>query len=297
VLQDKVAIVTGAGAGIGRETALLLAAKGAKVVVNDLGTTVGGEGQSAAPAEETVRMIKSAGGEAAVSLDSVSTWKSAHRIVQAAMDSFGRLDIVINNAGNVRWGAFTELTEEDYRSILSVHLDGSFFVSRAAAVEFQRQKSGVFVHTTSTSGLMGHYNQAHYCVAKAAIVGLSKAIALDMKAYNVRSNCIAPFAATRMAAGVKRTPELEARLARMKPAQNAQLSVALASDAAKAVNGQVFIVRGNEIFLAGQGFPVRGMQDSAGWSPESIAAQVFPAFASQFTPVVGFNDYFTWEIG
>lgn len=296
VLQGKVAIVTGAGAGIGRETALLLAAKGAKVVVNDLGTTVAGEGQSSGPAQETVRMIREAGGEAAVSLDSVSTWSSAHRIVQAALDSFGRLDIVINNAGNVRWGAFTELTEEDYRSILTTHLDGSFFVSRAAAVIFQRQQSGVFVHTTSTSGLMGHYSQAHYCAAKAGVVGLSKAIALDMKPYNVRSNCIAPFAGTRMAGSAKRTPELEARVARMKPAQNAQLSVALASDAAKEVNGQVFIVRGNEIFLAGQGFPVRGMGDSAGWSPETIASRVFPAFASQFAPLAGFNDYFTWQI-
>ena len=296
MLNGKVAIVTGAGAGIGRETALLLASKGAQVVVNDLGTTVAGEGHSPGPAAETARMIADAGGAAVVSLDSVATWSSAHRIVQTAMDVFGRLDIVINNAGNVRWGAFTELTEDDYRSIVSTHVDGSFFVSRAAAVQFQKQKSGVFVHTTSTSGLMGNPNQAHYCTAKAAIVGLSKAIAVEMQPYNVRSNCVAPFAATRMAATVQLTPELEARVARMKPAQNAQLSVALAADPAKDVNGQVFIVRGNEIFLAGQGFPVRGMQDTNGWTPESILERALPAFASQFTPVVGFNDYFKWPI-
>lgn len=296
MLNGKVAIVTGAGAGIGRETALLLASKGAKVVVNDLGTSVSGEGHSAGPAEETVKLIEDAGGSAVVSLDSVSTWASAHRIVQTAMDTFGRLDIVINNAGNVRWAPFTELTEEDYRSIISVHVDGTFFVSRAAAVQFQKQNGGAFVHTTSTSGLMGHYNQAHYCTAKAGIVGLSKAIALDLKAYNVRSNCIAPFAATRMAGSTTRTPELEARLKLMKPAQNAQLSVALASDAAKDVNGQVFIVRGNEIFLAGQGFPIRGMHDSSGWTPEAIVERALPAFASHFTPLQGFNDYFKWRI-
>jgi NAD(P)-dependent dehydrogenase (short-subunit alcohol dehydrogenase family) len=297
VLEGKVAIVTGAGGGIGRETALLLASKGARVVVNDLGTSVKGEGQSSAPAAETARMIKDAGGEAAVSADSVATWKSAHRIVQTALDSFGRLDIVINNAGNVRWGAFCDLTEDDYRSIVSTHVDGTFFVSRAAAVEFQKQKSGVFVHTTSTSGLMGHYNQAHYCTAKSAIVGLSKAIALDMKPYNVRSNCVAPFAMTRMADSVlQRTPEAIARLERMKPAQNAQLSVALASAAAKDVNGQVFIVRGNEIFLAGQGFPVRSVHESTGWSPESIVEHALPALAIDFTPVSGFNDYFKWPI-
>jgi NAD(P)-dependent dehydrogenase (short-subunit alcohol dehydrogenase family) len=296
MLEGKVAIVTGAGAGIGRETALLLASKGASVVVNDLGTSVSGEGHSSAPAAETVSMIKAAGGAAVASADSVADWKSAHRIVQAALDTFGRLDIVINNAGNVRWGPFWELGEDEYRSIVSTHLDGTFFVSRAAALQFQKQKGGVFVHTTSTSGLMGHNNQAHYCAAKSAITGLSRAIAIDMKPYGVRSNCVAPFAFTRMADGVKRSPEAMARLERMKPAQNAQLSVALASDAAKDVNGQVFIVRGNEIFLAGQGFPIRGIHEAAGWSPETIVQHAFPALAASFTPTIGFNEYFTWPI-
>jgi NAD(P)-dependent dehydrogenase (short-subunit alcohol dehydrogenase family) len=166
MFEGKVAIVTGSGGGIGRETALLLAKQGAKVIVNDLGSSVIGEGKSSAPAEETARMIKDGGGEAAVSTDSVSDWKSAHRIVQAALDAFGRLDIVINNAGNVRWSPFWETDEDSYRSIVGAHLDGTFFVSRAAAPHFVKQKSGVYVHTTSTSGLMGHHNQAHYCESR-----------------------------------------------------------------------------------------------------------------------------------
>lgn len=294
MLQGKVAIVTGSGGGIGRDTALLLASKGARVVVNDLGTSVLGEGQDGGPAEETARMIRQAGGEAVASCDSVAEWKSAHRIVETALDAFGRVDIVINNAGNVRWGAFSELTEADYRSIVSIHLDGTFFVSRAAAPHFQKQQSGVYVHTTSTSGLMGHYNQAHYCGAKAGIAGLSKAIALDMKPYNVRSNCIAPFAFSRMASGLVRSPEQIAKLERMKPAQNAQLSVALASDASAGVNGQVFIVRGNEIFLAHQGWPVRSVHDANGWNPESIVEHALPALEMDFTPMQGFGEYFTW---
>lgn len=294
MFEGKVAIVTGAGGGIGRETALLFAKLGAKVVVNDLGTSVVGEGRSSGPAEETVRMIKDAGGEAAASTDSVSNWQSAHHIIQTALDHFGRLDIVVNNAGTVRWTAFSELDEESYRSIVSVHLDGTFFVSRAAAPHFQKQKSGVYVHTTSTSGLMGHYNQAHYCAAKLGVVGLSKAIALDMKPYNVRSNCIAPFALSRMAGGVVRSPEHMARLQKLQPAHNAQLTVGLAADAAKDVNGQVFIVRGNEILLAGQGFPTRAVHDANGWTPQTVVEHALPALAVGFTPVVGFNEYFTW---
>jgi len=294
MLEGKVVLVTGAGNGIGRETALLAAQKGAKVVVNDLGSTVVGDGQSKGPAEETVQAIKAAGGEAVASYESVADWHSAHRIVETALDAFGRIDVVINNAGNVRWGAFAELTEADYRSIVSVHLDGTFFVSRAAAPHFKKQNGGVYVHTSSSSGTIGHYDQAHYCAAKAGIVGLSKAIALDMKQFNVRSNCVAPFAFSRMAGGKVRSPEQQAILARLKPAQNAQLSIALAADAAKEVNGQVFIVRGNEIFLSHQGLPVRGMHSDGGWTPESINQRAFPSMSVDFTPVQGFNEYFTW---
>jgi len=296
MFEGKVALVTGAGGGIGGATALLFAAKGAKVVVNDLGGSVIGEGSSTGPAEETARMIRDAGGEAVISADSVSEWASAQHIVGAALDHFGRIDIVVNNAGNVRWGPFWEMEIEEYRSIVSTHVDGSFFVSRAAAPHFKAQNGGVFVHTTSTSGLMGHFNQVPYCTAKAAILGLSKAIALDMKPYGVRSNCMAPFAQTRMVQGQVRGPAHQAILDKLTPEQPARVTVALASDAAKDVTGQAFIVRGNEIFLAGQGYPVKSVHRDHGWTPEEITAHAFPAMAAGFTPSDGFNAYFTWDV-
>lgn len=296
MMEGKVVLVTGGGGGIGRETALLFAKKGARVVVNDLGSSVIGEGSSSTPAEETCELIRKSGGEAIISCDSVADWKSAHRIIETAMDHYGRIDVVVNNAGNVRWNPFWEIDEEEYRSIIQVHLDGTFFVSRAAAPYFKQQNSGVYVHTTSTSGLMGNPEQAHYCAAKLGIVGLSKAIALDMKAYNVRSNCIAPYAFSRMAEGRVRDPSHLQLLARLKPEQNSQLTVALAADAAKEVNGQVFICRGNEILLAKQGFPVCsiGACDENPWSPESILERVFPSFKAEFAPLVGFGEYFSW---
>lgn len=295
MFEGKVAIVTGSGGGIGRETALTLAARGAKVIVNDLGGDVRGHGSSPSLADETVALIKAAGGEAAANYDSVAGWESAQKIVQAAMDIYGRLDIVINNAGNLRWAAFHEMPIEDYHSIVDVHLGGSFFVSRAAAPIFQKQQSGVYVHTTSTSGVMGHYNQVSYCAAKAGIVGLSRGIALDMKQYNVRSNCVAPFAFSRMA-GVVDSPEHIAILEKLKPAQNAQVNVALCADEAKDINGQVFICRGNEIFVAGQGFPVKSVHDGGEWTPEKIVEHGFPALKAGFTPTIGFNEYFVWDI-
>jgi NAD(P)-dependent dehydrogenase (short-subunit alcohol dehydrogenase family) len=296
MFEGKVAIVTGAGGGIGRATALLLAERGAKVIVNDLGGDVRGHGASHSLADETVALVRAAGGEAEASYDSVAEWESAQKIVQAALDHYGRLDIVINNAGNLRWAHFPEMPIDDYHSIMSVHMNGTFYVSRAAAPTFREQKGGVFVHTTSTSGVMGHYDQANYCAAKAGIAGLSRGIALDMKKYNVRSNCVAPFALSRMAEGVVRPPEHMAMLEKLKPVQNARLNAALCADEAKDITGQVFICRGNEIFVAGQGFPVKSVHEGAEWSPESIVAHAFPALKTGFTPAIGFNEYFTWGV-
>lgn len=296
MLEGRVAIVTGSGGGIGRETALILASKGAKLIVNDLGSDVRGDGRSQGLADETVALIREAGGEAVASYDSVSEWESAQKIVQAAMDHYGRLDIVINNAGNVRYAHFPDLTIDDYFAIMNVHMNGTFFVSRAAAPIFRDRMGGVYVHMTSSSGIMGHYDQANYCAAKAGIVGLSRGIALDMKKYNVRSNCVAPFAFTRMAGDAARSPEHLATLQKMKPVQNARMIVALCLDEAKDVTGQVFITRGNEIFIAGQGFPVGSVHDGNEWTPETICAHALPALQRGFTPPVGFIDYFTWGI-
>lgn len=296
MFQGKSVVVTGAGGGIGREIAILLAERGARIVVNDLGGSTRGDGASSGPAEETAAMVRAAGGEAVVSTDSVASWEGGKRIIEAALDGFGGIDVVINNAGNYRVANFWEIGEEDYQAIVRTHLDGTFYVSRAAAPWFLKQNRGVYVHTTSTSGLMGAIKQAPYCAAKMGIVGLSKAIALDMKEYNVRSNCLAPFAFSRMAEGLDRTPEQWEEIRKMKPVHNARLAVALASDAAADVNGQVFISRGNEIFLTHQGWPVGSIHEGNGWTPESIADHAFPALSRDFTPMKGFIDHFTWPI-
>lgn len=299
MLEGKVAIVTGAGGGIGREIALAMALAGAKVVIADIGVSLTGEGGSGTPAEQTKQIIEQRGGIAAICAESVSEWQSAQRIVQAALDSFGRIDIVVNNAGILRDAIFHKMTPEDWLSVVGVHLNGSFFVSRAAAEHFRKQESGAFVHMTSTSGLVGNFGQANYAAAKLGIVGLSKSIALDMRRYNVRSNCIAPFAWSRMTNSIPaETPEQKARvekLQQMTPDKNAPLAVFLASDAARDVTGQVFTARNNEIFLMSQSRPVRSVHRSEGWTPELIAEHAYPALQAFLVPLDRSQDVFCWD--
>src|SRR3954463_14073943 len=256
MLAGKVVVVTGAGGGIGRDFALAMAAAGAKVVVNDIGTSVKGEGESSAPAERVVQEIRAAGGTAIASTDSVADWASANRIVQAALDAFGRVDAVVNNAGILRDRFFFNMSVEEWRAVIDVHLNGSFYVARAAAPHFKSQESGAYVHMTSTSGLIGNLGQANYSAAKLGIVGLSKSIALDMAKFNVRSNCIAPFAWSRMISSIPtETEDQKARVGKLKNMETAKIApmaVFLASDQAKDVSGQIFAVRANEIFLMSQ---------------------------------------------
>lgn len=300
-LAGKVAIVTGSGRGIGREIALLMAAEGARVVVNDVGGSVHGDGTDLGPAEETVRTIRESGGEAIANSDSVAGWDSAHRIVEAAVDTFGRIDIVVNNAGILRDRFVFNMSEEEWRAVIDVHLNGSFFVSRAAADHFRSQKSGAYVCMTSTSGLLGNIGQANYGAAKAGIAALSRALAFDMQRYNVRSNAIAPFAWSRMIGTTidDSSPEAKARAekfaAAMPPSKIAPLAAFLASDLAAEVTGQVFAVRGNELFLMSQHRPVRSAYSTDGWTPQRIADLVAPAFASNFTPLESSRQVFSWE--
>src|SRR5580692_255686 len=237
MLENKVAVVTGAGGGIGREIALAMALAGAKVVVNDLGVSVSGDGGSATPAEQTKAIIEQRGGSAAISTESVAGWDSARRIVQTALDAFGRIDIVVNNAGILRDVIFHKMTADDWNAVINVHLSGSFYVSRAAAEHFRKQESGAFVHMSSTSGLIGNFGQANYSAAKLGITALSKSIALDMGRFNVRSNCIAPNAWSRMTSAIPATNEAEKkrveRMQQMTADKNAPMCVFLASDAAK----------------------------------------------------------------
>jgi len=300
MLEGKVAVVTGAGGGIGREIALAMALAGAKVVVNDIGASLSGVGEtSATPGEQTKAIIEQRGGKAVTNTDSVSDWESAKRIVAAAVDSFGRIDIVVNNAGILRDQIFHKMTPEEWRAVIDVHLNGSFYVSRAAAEHFRAQGSGAYVHMTSTSGLIGNFGQANYSAAKLGIAALSKSIALDMQRFGVRSNCIAPFAWSRMTSSIPaETPEQKARvekLKRMTPEKNAPLAVFLASDAAKDVNGQIFAARNNELFLFSQPRPVRSAHRSEGWTPELIAEQAWPALRAQATPLDRSADVFSWD--
>src|SRR5689334_15310291 len=253
MMEGKVVVVTGAGGGIGREIALAMAAAGAKVIINDVGASLSGEGQSATPAQQTKQLIEQRGGAAEISTDSVAEWGSAQKIIQAALDHYGRIDGVVNNAGILRDVIFHRMSPEEWLAVIGVHLNGSFFVSRAAAEHFRKQESGTFVHITSTSGLIGNFGQANYSAAKLGIAALSKSIALDMQRYNVRSNCIAPFACSRMTQSIPATtPAQQARLAKiqqMTPDKNAPMAVFLSSDAAKGVSGQVFGTRMNEVIL------------------------------------------------
>ncbi len=299
LLSDKVALITGAGRGIGRDLALLMAAHGAKIIVNDPGVSESGSGTDDAPANRVVEEIESAGGSAAANLGSVADFKTAQGMVDQAMDAFGGLDIVVNNAGILRDSIFHKMTEDDWDAVIGVHLKGSFNVSRAAATHFREKESGCFIHFTSTSGLIGNFGQANYSAAKLGIVGLSKSIALDMSRFNVTSNAISPFAWSRMIGSIPITDDAQKdrveKLKKMTPAKIAPLAVALASDAGKAVTGQVFGVRNNEIYLMGQSRPLRSVHTAEGWTPESIIEVALPAMKASFYALDRSQDVFSWD--
>jgi NAD(P)-dependent dehydrogenase (short-subunit alcohol dehydrogenase family) len=299
LLEGKVVLVTGGGRGVGRGIALEAARHGAKVVVNDLGGAPSGGGSDASPAQLVADEIKAMGGEAVANGDSVAGWDSAQRIVRSAIDAFGRIDCVVNNAGILRDVIFHKMSAEDFDLVLDVNLRGPFFVSRAAAPYFKEQASGAFVHMTSTSGLIGNMGQANYCASKMGVVGLSKAIAMDMQRFHVTSNCIAPFAWTRMVGTIPtETPEQQKRvegLKKMVPEKIAPFTIALLSEAGRAnVNGQIFGVRNNEIFFFSQSRPLRTAQADAGWTPETVIEQVFPMLKPSFYPLEKSGDVFSW---
>lgn len=296
MVQDKVVIVTGAGRGIGQAIAKMMAACGAKVVVNDIGTSVNGEGRDLGPAQDTVDQITAAGGQAVVSTESVAQWDGACRIAELAMDTFGRIDCVVNNAAVLRDVIFHKMMPEDWEAVIGVGLNGSFYVSRAVAPYFRKQESGSFVHITSTSGLIGGVGQANYGAMKIGLVGLSKGIALDMARYHVRSNCVAPTAFTRMTESIPtNTPEQQDRVwkrPQVGAEKNAPLVVFLASDAAKDVTGQVFYSRNNELILFNQMRPARSIHMGGGWTPEAIAEHMLPALKPSFFPLERTRDVF-----
>jgi NAD(P)-dependent dehydrogenase (short-subunit alcohol dehydrogenase family) len=299
IVEGKVAIVTGAGRGIGRAIALLMAQEGARVVVNDVGAALDGSGTDTGPAQQVADEIKAKGGQAVASTLSITEPANADKIVQAALDAFGRVDILVNNAGILRDRIFHRMSWSDWADVIAVHLHGSFNMSRAVAGHFREQQSGAFVHMTSTSGLIGNFGQANYMAAKLGIVGLSRGIALDMARFNVRSNCIAPFAWSRMIGSIPAETEAEkarvARLQQMTPEKIAPLAVYLSSDRADGISGQILSVRNNEIFLFNQTRPIRAIHRSDGWTPEKLDQQLKSAFAASFTPLDRSGDVFSWD--
>lgn len=300
-LGGKVAVVTGGGNGIGRECALLAARQGAAVVVNDLGGSVsGGDEGSAGPAETVAREIRDAGGKAISNSDSVTDYAAVEGMREQALKAFGGLHAVINPAGILRDGMFHKMSWEDWKAVIDVHLHGAFNVTRATVELFREQQSGSYVLFTSTSGLIGNIGQANYAAAKLGVMGLSRIIAMEGAAKNVRSNIIAPFAWTRMIATIPVKDEASAkRVERMRNSmradQVAQLAVALCADGAKETNGQIFAVRGNEVFLFNQPRPVRGLARLEGWSPETILEHALPAMKGNYTDLGATASVFNWD--
>ncbi len=298
LLEGKVALITGAGRGIGRDFALAFANAGAKVLVNDLGGSTQGEGRDQIPAMEVAKEIEDMGGTASTNFDSVTSFSAAQNMVNQALSELGGLDIVINNAGILRDVIFHKMSEEDWDSVLSVHLKGSFNVSRASATVFRKNQAGSFIHMTSTSGLIGNFGQANYAAAKLGIVGLSKSIALDMSKFNVKSNCITPFAWSRMIGSIpindEKSRERVEKLKTMSTDKIAPIAVALCSDQSQ-VTGQIFGVRNNEIFLMSQSRPLKSVHRSEGWTPESVLEHAIPSMKSEFYNLDRSADVFSWD--
>ena len=298
-LEGKVALITGAGRGIGREIALMMGKEGAKVVVNDLGAAQDGLGADKGPAEEVVNEIKDAGGEAVSNPDSVASWDGAHRMVETAMDNFGKIDIVVNNAGIARDRMIFKMSEEEWDAVVGVHLKGTFNCIRAAAPHMREQKWGRYINFASTSGLVGNHGQSNYGAAKMGVVGLSKCAALDMQKYNVTSNCIAPFAWTRLTATIpSETEEQKKRvekLKKMSPKDPASLAVFLAGEKAENITGQVFGVRGKEIYLFSQPRVLRSLHKSDGWSIDDLSDTLEVTMKSHFSPLDTSPSYFCWD--
>jgi NAD(P)-dependent dehydrogenase (short-subunit alcohol dehydrogenase family) len=299
MLKGKVAVVTGAARGIGREIALLLARQGAQVVVNDYGGSEAGTGEARQPADEVVGEIKKAGGQAAANYDSVASMAGGQAIIKTALDAFGRIDIVVNNAGILRDRMIFNMTEEEWDGVINTHLKGAFAVTRAAAPLMREQKWGRVINMTSTSGLIGNVGQANYAAAKLGIVGLTKVTALDMARYNVTANCISPFAWTRMIGTIPTETEAQKarveKIKKMSPAHIAPVAAFLATDAAKDVTGQIFGVRGKEIMLFGHHRPVMRIHDDAGWTVEKLA-DIFPGtLQHHLVPNVTSGQYFNYD--
>jgi len=272
LLDGKVAIVTGAGGGIGREHALALAKEGAKVVVNDLGGARDGAGAGKAMADVVVDEIKKAGGQAAANYDSVATVEAGKNIFKTAMDAFGQVDILINNAGILRDKTFNKMSEAEWDSVIAVHLKGAFCVTQPVAQYLrERAKGGRIINTSSLSGLIGNFGQANYASAKAGIYGFTRVLALELQKYGVTVNAIAPVAKTRMTEDL---PMFQGAGAELDPKHIAPIVIYLASDLSQEYTGRIFGVQGKKLFI--YKMTVSDGMETPGdiWTPQEIAKNI-----------------------
>jgi NAD(P)-dependent dehydrogenase (short-subunit alcohol dehydrogenase family) len=288
-LQGRAAVVTGAGRGIGRAIVELLAAEGAAVVVNDLGGGVDGSGNSTKVADEVVDAVRSRGGRAVASYDDIGDFAAAERLIGTAVREFGRIDVLVNNAGILRDRMLFNMTEEEWDAVVRVHLKGTFNCTRHAAVHMRQQKSGRIISMSSTSGVFGNSGQANYGAAKDGIAGLTRVASRDLGRYGITVNAVCPGAATRMTSTVPQQARearaqkgiaspagaRPAQLDHMGPENVAPWVVFLATDAARDVNGQLFFVMGGLVALLDYPTPTRTITKEGRWTPEEIAA-LFP---------------------
>jgi len=299
LLEGKVAIVTGSGRGIGREEALLMAKHGAKVVVNDLGAHFDGTGApTATPAQDVVAEIKRMGGEAIANGDNVADFKAAKRIVECAVDTFGKLNIVVNNAGILRDRMIFNMGEEDWDAVIAVHLKGTFSMSRHACEYWREQHkkgnalNGRIINTSSDAGLIGNVGQSNYGACKAAVAAMAIIIGQEMKKYGVTANAIAPVARTRLT--VDATPSTAALMGgevkpgefdMFSPANIAPLVVWLVSDDAAEVNGQVFRVGGQSVWPMKPWHSATRVKnpEPAAWDPAKLGARIKGELAKGIT--------------
>ncbi len=278
LLYGKVAIVTGAGRGIGRAEALRLAAYGARVVVNDLGVAVDGSGSDQRPAEEVVEAIRTAGGEALANFEDVSDWEGAARLVQQAIDAWGQLDILVNNAGILRDRIIWNMTEEDWDAVIRVHLKGTFCTTRHAVAHWRaKHKAGQPLYgriiNTSSAAMLGNPGQANYSAAKGAIAAFTLTVAVEVQSMGITCNAIRPSAATRMTAQFEQAPPAGEGFDSRDPAHVGEFVAYLASDAAGWISGQVFAAYGDRIHLTKGWHQVASIEkEGAGWTAEELVA-------------------------
>jgi NAD(P)-dependent dehydrogenase (short-subunit alcohol dehydrogenase family) len=290
-LQGKVAIVTGAGRGIGREHALALARAGARVIVNDLGAALSGEGSDESPAQQVVREIEQLGGEARANAENVADFEGAGRLVQQALDDFGRLDILVNNAGILRDRMLVNMSEQEWDAVIAVHLKGHFAPTRHAAAHWRglskagEQVRARVINTSSPSGVFGNVGQANYGAAKAGIAGFTVIAAQELQRYGVTVNCLAPNARTRM---TEETFDMSApdpaEFDPLDPANMSPVVVALCADEAQPITGQIFHVWGSAVnalqgWTAGELFETEGR-----WEPDSLLGELLQRFPEGASP-------------